>query len=320
MSWIYPDNKNRYDRVNGLAVSVGAIQQEILDSINRQTAQNVITKQVMQRLITKWGYSTVEEVKAHVRAGLQTDELRKQYDELGQALDGSDSIVDDLLDYLDLSLIAAEKSADIAASVIKILSNGALMAGADLVSRGFGRILHGAFAEGANMIRNGIRAGRIVAANVEAGENAQKFIRFFKAGAEVLSLIAVVLEGIILIFQAVEGAKQKEELKRGIFELVCRRLTAKELEQNTFAVENFVKEIHGFLVTADQLPVNPETDRVLNKLNLDMSDHVHNQLAAITSQALWDKLHTEDVSNGQWLNEDPNLQQALDWIAKQPDT
>lgn len=59
-----------------------------------------------------------------------------------------------------------------------------------------------------------IRTGRRLAEGVELTEEAAKFVRYFRAVSFVLSVLGVVLDGVILIYEAIEGERQRDELRK----------------------------------------------------------------------------------------------------------
>jgi len=319
MSFIYPDNQHRYDRVTGLATNIGSIQQEVLDAIQREDDKNVQINITMNQLLAKYGLQTIDQMKDRVLATL-TPEQKQSFLDMVNAMKGKDGQVDKVLDASFMIGFIAGLAALVVPRVVTLLNTGALVAGLDLVGRGFVRILRGAFAEGVAMIGAGVRTGRLLATNVELGADASRFVRIFRAGARVLAVISVVLDAIVLIYQAIEGARQREELRNAITELFARRLNVKTLEQQVFNVESYQGEVQGYMATANILQPGPGTDQILQQFADTIIQHIKDGMAKITDQTVYDQLHNQDVASNAWTNEDPSLAQTLEWIAKQPDT
>jgi len=318
MSFLYPDNQHRYDRVSGLASNIGSIQQEVIDAIARQDATNVRINQTLNDLLKKHNLATVDDLKNKVLATF-TPEQKKHYEDLVNSMKGHDAAVDKIFDATLLVGFISGLSALAVPRIVTLLNTGALVAGLDLVGRGFVRILRGAVAEGAAMIAAGIRTGRLLANNVDLTAEASRFVKFFRAGTRVLAVISVILDGVVLIYQAIEGAKQRTELQKAILELFSRRQNVKTLEQQVFVVESFQGEVQGYLFTADTLQPGPGTDAVLKQFGDAIIDHTKAALDKITDQGVADTLKEQDKNSNAWTNEDPTLAQALKWIADQPD-
>lgn len=66
---------------------------------------------------------------------------------------------------------------------------------------------------GVAMMRAAFRTFRALRIGGEVSETAAKVARLIRTAAAVLSVLGVVLDGIVLIYAAVEGAKQKDELQ-----------------------------------------------------------------------------------------------------------
>jgi len=318
MSWIYPDNANRYNRVTGLANDIGSIQQEVLDAIAREDAKNVQINVTLNQLLAKNNLKTIDEMKEKVMQSL-TPEQRQAFEDLVNKMKNHDSQVDKILDASFMIGFISGLSALLVPRIYTLLNTGALSCGINLVARGFARMLRGAFAEGVELMRAGIRAGRVLAGNAALGADASRFIRFFRAAAKVLSIVSIVLDAVVLIYQAIEGAKQRDALREGILELFSRRQNCKTLEGQIFNAESYQGEVQGYLIVADTLAPGPARDQALAAISDNIITHVKEGLAVITDQWVWDKLHEQDKNGNAWTDEDPSLQRALDWIAAQPE-
>jgi hypothetical protein len=64
------------------------------------------------------------------------------------------------------------------------------------------------------MMAGAFRTFRALRAGGEVGETATRVVRIVRTAGAVLAVLGVVLDGIILIYQAIEGAKQKDELQK----------------------------------------------------------------------------------------------------------
>jgi hypothetical protein len=142
MGIIYPDNENRANRVNQLAVNIGSIQSEVDDSLDRvETASGHQTDAVNQ-IFRLEGFQGIDDLKAKLDS-LLTPEQKAAYEEQVQHIRNQNSTTDKVL---DASLVIGFVSGAIglsAAPVARIISTGALAAGTDLFGRGFRAMLAG---------------------------------------------------------------------------------------------------------------------------------------------------------------------------------
>lgn len=67
---------------------------------------------------------------------------------------------------------------------------------------------------GLTMMSAAFRTGYDLARGVEITEEAAHFVRVFRTAAAALTVLGVVLDGVILIYEAIEGAKQRDELEK----------------------------------------------------------------------------------------------------------
>lgn len=211
MGIIYPDNANRADRVQQLATNIGSIQSEVDDSLDRvDTASNHQTDTVNQILQLE-GFQTLDDLTRALSA-LLTPEQQAAYNEQVQHLRDQDETTAKMLDANLLASFIAGTIGLGAAPVARVLGTGALAAGADLFSRGFRAMIAGDEA-GIAMMAGAFRTFRALAVGGEVSETAARVTRFVRTASAVLSVLGVVLDGIILVYEAVEGAEQRTKLR-----------------------------------------------------------------------------------------------------------
>lgn len=69
-------------------------------------------------------------------------------------------------------------------------------------------------AMGVEMMAGAYRTFRALRTGGEVSETATRVTRYIRTASTVLAVLGVVLDGVVLIYQAVEGAKQKTELQK----------------------------------------------------------------------------------------------------------
>lgn len=55
---------------------------------------------------------------------------------------------------------------------------------------------------------------RIALDSTELGSSASRIVRYFRAASTVLTVVGIVLDGILLIYEAIVGDKQRTELQK----------------------------------------------------------------------------------------------------------
>lgn len=212
MGIIYPDNAKRADRVQQLATNIGSIQSEVNGSLDRvDTASDHQTAEVNE-ILKMENFASIDDLIKALSA-LLTPEQLAAYNEQVQHIKDQDETTSKILDSsLLVSFIAGAIGLG-AAPVARVLGTGALAAGADLFSRGFRAMLAGDEA-GVAMMAGAFRTFRALSVGGEVSETAARVTRFVRTASAVLTVLGVVLDGIIIIYEAVEGAQQKTELQK----------------------------------------------------------------------------------------------------------
>lgn len=211
MGIIYPDNMNRADRVQQLATNIGLIQSEVDDSLVRvDTASNHQTDTVNQ-ILKMEGFQGIDDLNKALSALLTPQQLAA-YNEQVQHIRDQDATTSTILDSNLLASFIAGSIGLSAAPVARVLGTGALAAGTDLFSRGFRAMIDGDEA-GLAMMAGAFRTFRALAVGGEVSETAARITRLVRTASSVLSVLGVVLDGIILVYEAVEGAEQKTKLE-----------------------------------------------------------------------------------------------------------
>lgn len=123
-------------------------------------------------------------------------------------------------------------------------------------------------------------------------ENAAKFVRFFKTAATVLSFLGIALDGIILIYEVIEGDRQRTELQKfaipklffcsslvscsqliwtsAIQSLYCRRFQAIQLQDYIKGAEYYHAEIANYLKTYTILKQSNTNQKTIDAIMSDL--------------------------------------------------
>ncbi|RYO92487.1 hypothetical protein DL766_007900 [Monosporascus sp. MC13-8B] len=320
MGIIYPDNQNRANRVQQLAVNIGSIQSEANDSLDRVDTAIKHQLKTVDDILKLEGFTSVEQLNAKIQ-GMMTPEQRATYEEQVKHIRNQNEITDKILEASTAVSFIAGVTGLAAAPVARILSTGALAAGADLFGRGFRAMLNGEEA-GLAMMRAAFRTFRALRIGGEVSETAAKVARLVRTAAAVLSILGVVLDGIVLIYSAIEGAKQKDELQKAIRELCARRFQTKQLEDQLFATETYCSQVSAFLITYNVLKQQGQSEAsikiIMDALLKNVVENLTQDLAKITEDKIWGQVGDIDKqSNVAWTDDDPSHEWVKAFIESQ---
>ncbi|KAF7896600.1 uncharacterized protein EAF01_009003 [Botrytis porri] len=162
-----------------------------------------------------------------------------------------------------------------------------------------------------------------------AAEGAQivgRGMRYFKIAGNTLSVAAALVTVGVLIFDAVEGAKQKTELEKKTLEYLAKRFSIKQgamrLDQ---AFTNFL-DMTKLIVKEDALndlvadgTITKEKKEEKMKANVqDMVSGYKKSFTIIEDQTILDQLKSIDTTMNSWTNEDKGLKEIKQWLRDHP--
>ncbi|KAF7954060.1 uncharacterized protein EAE97_001458 [Botrytis byssoidea] len=186
-------------------------------------------------------------------------------------------------------------------------------------------------AESGIAIEKGVGGAAEVAAegSEAAAEGAQvvgRGMRYFKIAGNTLSVAAALVTVGVLIFDAVEGAKQKAELEKKTLEYLAKRFSIKQgamrLDQ---AFTNFldmtkliVKEDAYNDLVADGTITEEKKEEKMKALVQVMVSSYKESFTIIEDQTILDQLKSIDTTMNSWTDEDKGLEEIKQWLRKHP--
>ncbi|KAF8639176.1 hypothetical protein AX17_001663 [Amanita inopinata Kibby_2008] len=169
-------------------------------------------------------------------------------------------------------------------------------------------------------------AKRVIEATLAEETLTGKFATVFKilkTAGEILSLFGLALDGIAIIYEAIDGANQREEFRKAIIDLCVRRFSTKKIQQLTQTTLSFSSDARATLNYAQSLEElvdegNLSQDAANEKIRKSLSD-VEMKLTEADDDSVYDTLQKQDKLNGAWTNEDPSLQEIKNIIDSDSD-
>ncbi|KAF8650928.1 hypothetical protein AX16_005026 [Volvariella volvacea WC 439] len=319
MGILYPDNQNRANRVNQLASDIAQLQTQVKETVEDAKVQDQRAVAILDKIAKERGYRTLDEYVAWAESQLSAED-KERYQNMKKELDKQDEA-------LDLSMKVATGIAGIgfitglsAVIVSTIFQRRLITVTFQAVAVGLVRILAGDLSKGASLMA---AAGRILKSVFKGEALAGKVATVFKVlkiAGEVLSVLGIALDAILLIYEAIDGAKQREQFQQAIKELCIRRLTTKKIQQyvrvtlqfasDAKAVADYAETLQELVKEGDMTQARAD-EKVRAKMG-ELAPKVTAAIDAIDDQSIWNMLNEQDKnSNIAWTNEDPTLAQML---------
>jgi len=327
MGLIYPDNQNRANRVSQLATQIGTLQSRFSGLLDNIAKKDERTLETLDKVLKAAGFKTREE---YIEAGLnrltqeqreEFQKMRKEVQEFDQKLEIGMQVAGGLLS------VAAFTGASV--TVLKTLASLSMVRTSfTTMAIGLVNILKGNVQLGVSMLQT---ASTTITKVLDGAGLSEKFLtamKYLKNTAKVLTVISVVLEGILLIYEAIEGARQKTELQNAIVELCARRFDVMKIDLSIIASDGFTDVVSGIIsvqdsmngLVADGLITQEAADGAVSKKIQDSISIIQDGMEVVTNDNAWQALKTlDDLSGDAWRNEDPSLDQILKWIEDNTD-
>jgi hypothetical protein len=327
MGIIYPDNTNRANRVYQLATQIGTLQSRfgnLLDSIEIKDDRTLVT---LDKIIKAAGYKTRDE---YVAVGLSrlTAEQRAQFQSMRDEVQNFDQRLAKGMQIGGALVTAAALTSGSATVLMALASLSMVRTSFHTIGIGLVNVLKGNVQLGMTMLQTG---GRTISAILNGSGLSNKFItavKYLNNTAKVLTVIAIVLEGILLIYAVIEGARQKTELQNAIVELCARRFDVMKVDLSIIAIDGFSnvasividnENTMNELVAGGFITQEVADGFVAQKLE-EAILQIQEGMEIVTDEKAWQSLYDLDVLSGDaWKNEDPTLAQILQWIESQTD-
>jgi hypothetical protein len=188
----------------------------------------------MNRLLALHNISSIDEMMNKLQQ-VMTPADWSSYQRLIADIRGKNAMVDNILTATNcVAFVSGTLASSINRSAVlyKIVSTGAFTASTELLTRGFVMMIRGKrliFTLGGSylhifpelgkegwraMMAAAIEAGRRLAAVPGISAGVKKFVRVLRAVAAVATDLRFVLDSIVIVIAAIEGARQREQLQR----------------------------------------------------------------------------------------------------------
>ncbi|PFH45685.1 hypothetical protein AMATHDRAFT_8815 [Amanita thiersii Skay4041] len=317
---LYPDNKNRANRVTQLSGDITHLQTEIEQNIKDAEAHDKQALEVLDKFAKKKGYNTLDEFLKNAEKQL-TDDDRKRYQEMKTHFEKKDARLDLALKS-SLGLVGTGVSTSMS-GLSTLLKGSLLRVSLQAIGVGIVQVLTGQFTEGVALLR---AAGNIISTAYK-GElvtgKAATALKFLGYAGKVLSVLGLVLDAVILIYDAVDGARQRTEFQKAIKELCARRLSTKKIREyvritlsysgDARAAIDYAQTLQEDLVDKGEMSQSDADAKVQKKLDA-LQPKISKEMETITDDSTYKALQEQDTKTSAWTNEDPTLEEMQKMI------
>ncbi|PAV22942.1 hypothetical protein PNOK_0000900 [Pyrrhoderma noxium] len=320
MGFLYPDNKNRASRVNQLCSDTAHLQTQIKEAIEDAKTQDKRAVEILDKIAKQRGYRTLNEYLEDARKKLSPED-RKKYEDLKRELEAKD-------EGLDIAMKLATGVAGIGflckagPILIKVIFNRNLV---NIALRAVGvallRIITGNLSEGQALLSS---ISKFLSSALKTENLTSKFavsmIKYLKVAGKVLTILGVAFDAVFLIYEIVDGAKQRAEFQKAIKDLCVRRFSVKKIQQYTRVTLSFASDGSTIASLAQTLQevVNSGTltqeqaDEAVAKKMRELEPKITKAIDDVNDNSVHKMLAEQDKeSNIAWTNEDPSLLEIL---------
>ncbi|PFH46939.1 hypothetical protein AMATHDRAFT_7230 [Amanita thiersii Skay4041] len=276
---------------------------------------------MLESIAKKQGFKTFDEYIADVEKQLSPEE-RKRYQDMKLNLLSKDGRIDIALKTGIGFVGVGVKTGLIATSITALLQGSLLRVSLQAIGVGLLKVLVGQFTEGISLLRV---AGNIISTAFKGELLTGKVLTAFKVlgvVGKILSLLGVALDAITLIYDAIDGAKQRTEFQKQ--ELCVRRLTTKKIHQYVRTTLAFSSDVQGILDYAQNLQelvdegtlTQKAADEKVKQKIAQLEPKIKEALNKIDDESIYKMLQQEDIKRKSWTNEDPSFAVIEEMLAQ----
>ncbi|PFH46940.1 hypothetical protein AMATHDRAFT_43254 [Amanita thiersii Skay4041] len=323
MGVLYPDNKHRADRVNQLANEITYIQEQVKQAIQDEAAHDKKSLAMLESTAKKQGFKTFDEYIADVEKQLSPDD-RKRYQDMKTDFLSKDKRIDIALKTGIGFLGIGIKTGLTGMAIVTLFRGSLLRVSLQAIGVALLKFLIGQFKEGTALFR---AAGNIIQTVFKGELLSGKVLaafKVFKVVGAILSVLGIALDAITLIYEAIDGAKQRTDFQNATKELCVRRLTTKKIHQYVRTTLTFSGEAQAIidytrslqeLVEAGILSQEVADEKVKQRM-LQFEPKIKEALSKIDDETVYRMLQQQDIISRSWTNEDPSFAEIEKMIAQ----
>lgn len=291
--------------------NIQSIQASITQDSDRMDEDDAQIRPLLNQVLADNGYKTYDELRDKVLEDF-TEEERKEYldtmaqfDELNEDLGLAFDITNGVLFIAGVAYVGSSLKVLTASGamyhnmrsmfvVMKLLYRGQISV--EVAAKTF-KLLSG--------------VSKNIATKFTGATKLGKALKVVRVASETLVVLGLITDAVIIIWQALESAKQKKELQKAIRDLFETRLGIKMTETLAKDTSYYQATLKSIIRTmARDMPEERKQQRIEEDIEYLLED-IETLWSKNSYETIFDLLQRQDANAGAWTNEDPGRKETI---------
>ncbi|PFH47273.1 hypothetical protein AMATHDRAFT_43051 [Amanita thiersii Skay4041] len=290
------DNRNRGRRVEQLVNDIENLQQAIKEAVADARKHDNKSIEFLNKVARERGFQTLDEYIADSISKL-TPEDKERYRKMKEELERKDEGVD-----ISLKVGAGMTGVGIISVSLSLFFQRQLVFVAfRAIAVGLLKLITGQATAGLAILRGARNIFKsVVNGQATVGKAATAF-KALKTLGKFLSILGIIIETATLVFDLVDGAKQRAQLQQATKELCVARFQVKKTQQYTRATLDTLQKL-----VADGTITQAKANELVKKKIDEWIPNLKKSIDSIKDKEIYDGLKKFDTDRQAWTNEDPS--------------
>ncbi|PFH45936.1 hypothetical protein AMATHDRAFT_8459 [Amanita thiersii Skay4041] len=319
MSFWFPDNINRGNRVDQLASDIEHFQLQVKQDVDDAKAHDQKAIEFLNKIIKIHGFRTLEELIAEAESKLSPED-RDKYRQMKNDVAILDANISLALT-VGAGITGLGAAIGLTGQALSFLWNRQLvMVGFRVIAVGLVKLVSGQVDLGLKLLK----AAAGIFSNTLEGQSlvgkAATALKVFKVLGKVLAVLGVVIDVLTFVIDFIEASKQRDTLRQATHELCVDRVQVQMIQDYTRATLFFSADARATLDFAltlqglvdDGYISQDIVDAKVNEKIAEWIPKLGQTINSITERSAYDSLAAFDKSRSSWTNEDPNFHYIYD--------
>ncbi|KAH7929534.1 hypothetical protein BV22DRAFT_1125634 [Leucogyrophana mollusca] len=300
MPVFYPDNVQRGDRLQQLIDDIANIQTQIANQSDTMDKADKSSRQSLNDLLASQGMTTFDQLMNEI-LGEMTPDQRQQYQDMIDFNKKFGDVTDDIMQISSMIFTVAI-IANIAIDVTIFTKTVGMMRVVKGYATGFKLLVTEGFDVAFSYFKD-FRAGLEIV--TEEFTEASRFGKILGTAAEFCEFLGwagVVVDGIILIMQAVEGAEQKTKLIDGIHQTQIARLASAYFNTQAIQMSAQIDSLSDWIMMRSS--TDPDDQAAAKVLAKTIAKRIAQDVDTVTLEGTEELLEGQDNSRSHYSADD----------------
>ncbi|KAI1496372.1 hypothetical protein F5X99DRAFT_400597 [Biscogniauxia marginata] len=301
---LYPDNRNRGNRVKQLVTQISTIQNDARLNKSTVSDQLKVIESKFQDVLQAHGLQSIDELRKKLMESMPED-VKNKYLDLVKYYEDDVANDSQIIDVIGLVIMVAGGTA-LTAKMVEFVTSGKIVTAMNYIIRALIALTKDVEAA-QQLIRLGSAIVKSLSTEIELGETAMKSLKFVKAAGTVITVLGVFIDAVILIIAAIKGAEQRQELEDAINDLAYRRVTAQGIALMGDVYAQYISSMYVMVV---KMKRKSDIADVVDEACDDLKKGLKN----VNLETVLDALKKLDDSDSTtWTDKDPSKEAIKRW-------